>query len=166
MSFGNHPANPCLGTAKSKKASGKDTLIGTSGPDWIKALSGNDQISGDQGNDNTDGGSGNDTYSYKDGWGQDTVIDASGTDTLNFSAMGSVGGVYANLSDDNSANHFVQGPNGERVDFPSGSVIEKVTGSSRGDMILPAGRPTRCSPDRERATPTSSKTTAATRGSR
>jgi hypothetical protein len=131
--------NPCLGTAKSKKASGKDTLIGTSGPDWIKALSGNDQISGDQGNDNTDGGSGNDTYSYKDGWGQDTVIDASGTDALNFSAMGSVGGVYANLSDENSANHFVQGPNGERVDFPSGSVIEKVTGSSRGDMIFTGG---------------------------
>ena len=64
-SSGSTQANPCLGTNKTKKASGNDTLIGTSGPDYIKALSGNDNISGGSGNDTTDGGAGNDTYSYK-----------------------------------------------------------------------------------------------------
>src|SRR4051812_7579478 len=73
--------DPCKGTAKTKKRSGNDLLIGTDGPDYILAFSGNDKISAGNGNDYTDGGPGNDTYSYgSSGWDTDTVVDDSGFD--------------------------------------------------------------------------------------
>jgi hemolysin type calcium-binding protein len=130
---GTTQANPCSGTKNS------DLLVGTNGPDYIKGLAGNDNISGGAGDDTTNGGSGNDTYSYRDGWGTDTLIDASGTDHLNFSAVGGSGqGVFANLAPE-LANLHVNGPNGARLDLSSGTVVEKVTGSSGGDNIFTGG---------------------------
>jgi Ca2+-binding RTX toxin-like protein len=131
---GSTQSNPCSGTTAI------DTLLGTSGVDYIKGLAGNDKISGGAGNDTTDGGGGNDTYSYKEGWGQDTVIDSGGTDALNFSAVQSAGGVHAQLSftNSNSASNYVNGPNGEYVSFPSGTILEKVTGTSGFDDIRTA----------------------------
>jgi hypothetical protein len=137
---GSTEQNPCLGTKKTEKASGKDLLIGTDGADYIKALSGNDNISAGSGNDTTDGGSGNDTYSYENGWEDDTLIDASGTDHLNFSALAN--GVYAVLVPETASGGIVQGgPNGDdTINFSSGTVVEKVTGSSsKDDYILTGG---------------------------
>ena len=133
--------NPCLGTNKTKRTLGKDTLIGTSGPDYIKALSGNDQISGGAGNDTTDGGGGNDTYSYTGGGGTDSLIDSGGTDTLNFSAFTGLNGagIHAHLAPELAGSNFVTGPNGERINLSSGTVIEKVTGSSGHDDIRTGG---------------------------
>jgi Ca2+-binding RTX toxin-like protein len=128
---GSTEANPCSGTT------GIDTLIGTSGPDYIKGLAGNDKISGGAGNDTTDGGGGNDTYSYKDGWGHDLLRDTGGSaDHLNFSAVGSSGGdgVTAYLLG-NSTDNDLFGPDGEELTLPSGTFIEKVTGSSGEDYI-------------------------------
>ena len=124
-------ANSCTGTKTN------DTLIGTSGPDDIKGLAGNDKISGGADNDTTNGGSGNDTYSYTDGWGTDTLTDGSGIDTLNFSAVATSGnGVFVQLSGDVGGANYVQGPNGEWVNLPSGTpVIEKVKGSAGLDTI-------------------------------
>jgi hypothetical protein len=133
-SSGSTQSNPCSGTT------GIDTLIGTSGVDYIKGLAGNDKISGGAGNDTTDGGGGNDTYSYKEGWGQDTLIDSGGSaDALNFSAVASAGeGVDADLRPELSGDS-VDGPNGERIDLSSGTVVEKITGSSKLDFIRTAG---------------------------
>jgi len=118
--------NPCLGTT------GIDLLIGTSGADYIKSLAGNDNISGGTGNDTTNGGGGNDAYSYKDGWGSDILIDSSGTDHLNFSAVGS-GAVAAYLvveQADVEGEYGVNGPTStDHIGLSSTPVIEKVTGS-------------------------------------
>jgi Ca2+-binding RTX toxin-like protein len=134
---GTTQSNPCSGTT------GIDTLIGTSGPDYIKALAGNDKIAGGAGNDTTDGGGGNDTYSYKEGWGIDTLIDASGsTDHLNFSAVGSAGtGVRADLVPELGLNYARMNDLGlpDRIELSSGTVVEKVTGSSRFDSIVTGG---------------------------
>jgi Ca2+-binding RTX toxin-like protein len=136
---GSTEQNPCLGTNKTKRASGNDTLIGTNGPDYIKALSGNDKISGAAGDDTTDGGTGNDTYSYKDGWGTDTLIDASGIDALNFSAVGSVGGAGVEallVPEFHVSYNSVIGPNGDRINPSPSTAVEKVTGSSQSDFIV------------------------------
>ncbi len=140
---GTTSTDPCKGTAKTQTSSGNDTLIGTSGPDHIVALSGNDKISAGAGNDETNGGSGNDTYSYKDGMGTDRVVDASGIDTLNFSAMSSGiraslhpgdGFFPANLVNDSSFARLVN------VSSNPGNVIEKVVGSASGDDFIQTGR--------------------------
>ncbi len=131
---GSTQANPCLGTT------GIDLLIGTFGADYIKGLAGNDKISGYAGADTTDGGGGSDTYSYKEGWGIDTLIDSGGTDALNFSALATdeYNGVIANLRPE-YGDTFVNGPNGERINLSSGTVVEKVTGSSKHDGIWTGG---------------------------
>ena len=141
---GTTPSNPCKGTAETKTSSGNDTLIGTPGPDHILALSGNDKISAGAGNDLTNGGAGNDIYSYRDGMGTDTVVDASGIDTLNFSAMS--GGIRANLYPDDGfspANTVRDTSFALLVDVSNpDSVIEKVVGSASGDDFIQTGRAT------------------------
>ncbi len=130
---GTTQANPCSGTKNN------DLLIGTNGPDYIKSFAGNDKISGGPGDDTTNGGRGADTYSYSDGWGTDTLIDASGTDHVNFSALGGSGsGVFAFFVREPDAN-YVNGPNGARVNLSSGTVVEKVTGSSANDTLFTGG---------------------------
>lgn len=139
---GSGPGNPCTGTAKTKTASGNDTLIGTGGTDYIAALSGNDKIAAGAGNDTTNGGPGNDTYSYRSGWGTDTLVDASGVDTLNFSAVS--GGITAILHPEYSTNpqNQVSGPSGEVVNASLSplSTIEKVVGSASGFDIIFTGQ--------------------------
>ena len=141
------PTSPtCVGTKKTKTSSGNDTLIGSTGNDWITALSGNDKIAAGEGNDYTDGGAGNDTYSYSDykplygpvAWGTDTLVDASGVDTLNFSAVS--GGITANLVPEFGQN-AVSGPGGSvNVYLDPRSDIEKVVGSAKGlDNITTGG---------------------------
>jgi Ca2+-binding RTX toxin-like protein len=140
---GTTPSDPCRGTARTNTSSGNDTLIGTAGPDHILALSGNDRISAGAGNDTTNGGAGNDIFSYRDGMGTDTVVDASGIDTLNFSAMSSGiraslhpgdGFFPANMVNDNSFARLVN------VSSSPGNVIEKVVGSASGDDFIQTGR--------------------------
>ncbi len=123
--------NPCSGTT------GIDTLIGTSGPDYMRGLAGNDKISGGGGNDTTDGGGGNDTYSYKQGFGTDTLIDASGSaDHLNFSAV-TVSDVWADLVPEAGNNHAQT--EGGQLNLASGTMVEKVTGTSSFDNIYTGG---------------------------
>ncbi|MBK7017786.1 MAG: hypothetical protein IPH39_20085 [Sulfuritalea sp.] len=78
-------AAPFIGTA------GADYLTGTSGNDKLYGLAGGDVLSGDAGNDTLeggtgddqlDGGAGNDIYVFDAGFGQDTLVDASGTDVI------------------------------------------------------------------------------------
>jgi len=148
---GSTEQNPCLGTKKTKKASGNDTLRGTSGPDYIKALSGNDKITAGAGNDTTDGGGGNDTYYYGNGWGIDTLIDASGTDTLDFAAVqGSNPYPFDTITVDFStfdpSANYASGPNGERINISLGTKIEKIRGSSGYDGIYTAIGPNTLQP--------------------
>jgi Ca2+-binding RTX toxin-like protein len=149
-SSGTTEANPCLGTAKSKKGPGNDVLMGTSGTDYIKALSGNDYITGAGGNDTTDGGDGNDTYYYKDGFGSDTLKDSSGIDTVNFSGVSIDPSTRSSLdifmipdwrsvsSSYNRASKTVEFSGSDSVNFGS-SVLEKVTGGN-GPKFIEVGK--------------------------
>ena len=56
---------------------GNDTLDGGTGDDYIFGGDGNDRLTGGAGNDTLEGGTGADTYLFDDGWGSDTVTDAT-----------------------------------------------------------------------------------------
>ena len=128
---GTTQANPCSGTR------GIDLLIGTSGPDFMKGLGGNDGISAGAGDDTTNGGGGSDTYSYTNGWGQDTLIDASGIDYLNFSAVSGDVSAYLVPEFDATGPYEVHGSNSlaEHIAFSGSTTIERVTGSHGNDYI-------------------------------
>jgi|GEM_PF-259753 len=74
-------------------ADGNDSITGGSGNDSISAGTGDDTLIGGAGNDILDGGDGNDTYVFGPvgtdpaNWGNDTIIDSSGSQTLDFSSV-------------------------------------------------------------------------------
>ncbi|MCD4699804.1 MAG: hypothetical protein K8R91_04445, partial [Phycisphaerae bacterium] len=62
-----------------------DVLIGSDVDNRLVGNAGNDQLTGNGGNDELLGGVGNDSYFFAgDVWGQDTLLDLSGDDTLDF----------------------------------------------------------------------------------
>ncbi|MCA9148620.1 MAG: DUF4347 domain-containing protein, partial [Planctomycetales bacterium] len=68
---------------------GDDILIGDLGPDTLRGGAGNDRLIGGSGIDTLDGGADDDTYVFENAqWGTgDTIIDASGSDSLDFSTV-------------------------------------------------------------------------------
>jgi Ca2+-binding RTX toxin-like protein len=141
VSVRHHGVQSLQGYGQDREGVGSDILVGTSGPDYITALSGNDWINGAGGGteptpDTTDGGSGNDTYSYRDGFGIDTLKDSSGTDTVNLSAA--TGGADIGLIPEweRFGHHRVFKSSTDKVNFSSGTVIERAVGTSGNDEIL------------------------------
>jgi len=134
---GTTQTNPCKGTAKTRTSPGSDILVGTSGPDHITALSGNDWINGAGGDDVTDGGAGNDVYSYRNGFGTDTLKDSSGTDTVNLSAVTGTEGADISLIPEWGSFGYnrVFKSTTDKVNFSSGTVIERAVGTSGNDDI-------------------------------
>ena len=65
---------------------GNDTLLSFGGDDSITGDAGNDTLDGGIGSDALDGGAGNDSYVFGLGYGQDSIIDASGTDVIKLGA--------------------------------------------------------------------------------
>jgi Ca2+-binding RTX toxin-like protein len=128
--------DPCIGTAKTKKTSGNDIIEGTAGVDYIVALSGNDRITGAGGNDTTDGGKGNDVYSFRNGFGDDALIDAAGIDTVNLSLIDA--GADISLIPEWAAfgyNRVYQPSTTDSATIFPGTVIEKAVGTSGDDHI-------------------------------
>lgn len=79
---GTRKADDLVGTARA------DVIDGKAGNDWINGKSGNDRLTGGPGKDSIEGSAGNDTYVYKNRWGFDgTIVDGSGLDTMDFSAV-------------------------------------------------------------------------------
>ncbi len=82
-----------LNGSTQSEESGNDTLslvenvIGTIWADEISGDNTDNIIYGNGGDDTLAGLGGNDTYFFTPGWGQVTVIDSSGIDTLDFSAL-------------------------------------------------------------------------------
>lgn len=77
-------------------ASGIDIIHGNNGNDQISGGVGNDMLYGDSGSDTLDGGTGNDTlkggagddtYIFAKGYGNDTIIDSEGLNTLRFKGL-------------------------------------------------------------------------------
>lgn len=77
---GTEGADSIFGTA------GNDRLEGRGGDDYLYGDAGADTLDGGTGNDQLDGGAGNDIYLFDRGYGQDTIYETSGTDTVRFAA--------------------------------------------------------------------------------
>lgn len=104
-----------------------DRIIGNSGNNILTGGSGNDTIIGAGGNDTLLGGSGNDTYIFANSWGTDRILDTSGIDTINFSAVTKNLRINLNTTGATSGNNSVRWqPN----------TIEKVFGGSGNDTIV------------------------------
>lgn len=73
---------------------GNDRLEGGSGNDILRGGDGDDMLYGQAGDDTLEGGDGNDEYRYYDGYGNETITDTSGIDTLRLGA----GLTFADLS--------------------------------------------------------------------
>lgn len=73
---------------------GNDRLEGGSGNDVLRGGDGDDMLYGQAGDDTLEGGDGNDEYRYYDGYGNETITDTSGIDTLRLGA----GLTFADLS--------------------------------------------------------------------
>lgn len=71
--------------------SGDDTISGGTGDDWLRGSFGNDSLTSDEGDDYLWGGYGDDTFSYTDGFGNDTIEGEEANeidgDTLDLSAV-------------------------------------------------------------------------------
>ncbi|MES2675673.1 MAG: hypothetical protein V4660_15640 [Pseudomonadota bacterium] len=64
----------------------QQSLISTTGDDVIGGFELNDTLKGGKGNDNLNGGAGNDVYQYALGDGNDIIVDAAGTDRIEFAS--------------------------------------------------------------------------------
>lgn len=104
-------------------------------PTELNGGNGNDLLTGGGGNDSLLGGPGNDTYAFvtTSPLGSDTINDASGIDTLNFS--GSTAGLTLNLS---LTTTQTVSPN-LKFKLASGAAIENVTGGSGNDILIGNG---------------------------
>ncbi|MCI0496893.1 MAG: M10 family metallopeptidase C-terminal domain-containing protein, partial [Thermoplasmata archaeon] len=84
-----------------------DTLSGGAGNDGLYGGDGNDSLTGGSDNDTLEGGAGNDTYAFADGWGADTVAEASaaGYDTMTFAqAVSPISAAAGSLTVTNGGN--------------------------------------------------------------
>lgn len=66
---------------------GSDTLYGGAGNDTLYGGDGDDVLDGGTGNDILYGGKGNDTYVFSKGYGNNTIIDDDGLNTLRFKGL-------------------------------------------------------------------------------
>ncbi len=94
---------------------------------------GNDTITGGSGNDTLTGGAGNDTFRFDtdNALGSDTINDAGGIDSLDFSAT-TTRAVAVDLA--NPAAQFVNA--GLTLTLSAGNTIEHVTGGALGDRLM------------------------------
>ena len=74
---------------------GNDVIFGGSGDDYINGGDGDDIIDAGTGNDFIDGGSGNDIYIFKPGYGDDSIMDSEGVNTVMFGDGFIAGGIKA-----------------------------------------------------------------------
>ncbi|MBF0803600.1 MULTISPECIES: calcium-binding protein [unclassified Neisseria] len=65
---------------------GNDRLNGLGGNDILHGNSGHDTLDGGSGNDQLYGGAGNDTFIFAKGYGQDTISDTEGSNSVRFGA--------------------------------------------------------------------------------
>ncbi len=100
---------------------GNDTLLGSSDNDLLYGENGDDVLDGGTGNDILKGGLGNDTYVFAKGYGNDTIIDADGLNTLRFKGL-KPGDILVNGTGEYDATITIKGTNDKLVikDFRKG----------------------------------------------
>ncbi len=100
---------------------GNDILYGDSGSDILIGGEGSDTLDGGTGNDTLKGGSGDDTYIFAKGYGNDTIIDSEGLNTLRFKGL-KPSDILVNGTDEYDAAITINGTNDTLVikDFRKG----------------------------------------------
>jgi Ca2+-binding RTX toxin-like protein len=111
--------------------SGADTLTGDAGDNIIIGGDGNDIINSGGGTDTLDGGLGDETYAFTDGWGDATIVDTLGTNTIDMSA------VTAPLTFDFSADTVTDTTN--NVNYSGGSIANFIGGQADDTFTFGAG---------------------------
>ena len=81
-------------------------IIGNSASNILTGLEGNDYLDGASGSDTLSGGSGDDTYYWEEGYGNDTVVETGGSDTLSSWSLYSTDLEFG-LSQDNNYNDII-----------------------------------------------------------
>ncbi len=133
----------CNGTRASDVISGtarNDTMRGLAGNDTMRASAGDDWLDGGTGRDALNGGVDNDRYIFGPVWGTDTIADASGNDTVNFSTFTTGPSASGRLTIDlighpDTPEIATDCPPCFRVDFPATVLIENAIGGPEQDEI-------------------------------
>jgi Ca2+-binding RTX toxin-like protein len=151
--------NLALGTATGKFAytqfenvtggSGKDVLVGDDNDNILIGGAGDDKLTGGGGNDLLNGGDGKDTYIFNDNWGSDSLIDASGIDIADFSAvqhdltftinvdsLAVTGGANLLSSPANMLEQLLGGLGNDKFVFADGATFT----SGEGDTLIDGGK--------------------------
>jgi len=122
---------------------GNDALYGGNGEDFLFGGNGNDRLEGGSGNDTMDGGAGNDTY-YSGNLAGDTIIDASGIDTVVAPGGFLPAGIERMLlrttldvtqATGNSLNNFIQNQSGADAFIDGGGGNDTLIGGSGFDFF-------------------------------
>ena len=108
---------------------GDDNLTGDAGNDTLLGDAGNDTLHSDAGNDALSGGTGENLYNYTSDYGIDTIFDADGTDTVDFTAFST------NLTVMVGSQTVIQDGSGSALSV-SGVQIEQLLTGSGDDNIL------------------------------
>jgi Ca2+-binding RTX toxin-like protein len=124
----------CVGTAQNDTMYGtarRDDIRAYGGDDEVRARANNDWLAGGAGDDTVRGGRGDDIFGFTGAWGQDSLGDASGTDTLDFAALASplVVNLIASADDEIQAEE-------NTVNWRSSVVVERVFGGSGSDRVV------------------------------
>ncbi len=112
------------------RGTGNDSVFGSSGANNILTGNGNDTLDGGTGNDTLDGGAGDDVYLYSTvGFGNDSIIDLSGGDEIQFTTSQNV---TINLTS-GTGNEVSDGTNTANW---AGDAIDHATGGAGNDFII------------------------------
>jgi Ca2+-binding RTX toxin-like protein/subtilisin-like proprotein convertase family protein len=106
----------------------------------VKAGTGNDSITGSSGANSLNGGAGNDTYTFVNGWGSDSIMDASGIDTVNLATVTSNLNVNLGAGAGNEVSDGTSTINWSDTieNITTGSGIDTINGTS-GDNSITSG---------------------------
>ncbi|RMG79006.1 MAG: hypothetical protein D6712_20350, partial [Chloroflexi bacterium] len=117
-------------------------IIGGQAGDTLTGDAGDNYIIGRGGNDTLNGHLGNDTYGYEDNWGQDTINDLAGDDTIDFSAAYRNGAdaLLNFLDPDNPAIYFVAASANLLVTIGAIAAM----GRNSGDITIVTGADENC----------------------
>jgi len=119
-----------------------NALTGNSGNNALNGGNGNNTLNGMAGNDTLIGGLDNDFFQFSYGWGQDSIVDAIGNNTIDFSNYDTSLNISLLATSGNHTNHISNSLlwDGEGIqNIVKGNGNDILTGSSRDNIINAGG---------------------------
>jgi len=119
-----------------------NSLTGNSGSNILSGGNGNNTLNGMSGNDSLVGGLDNDFFQFSYGWGQDSIIDAIGNNTVDFSNYDTSLNISLIATSGNHTNHISNTLlwDGEGIqNIGKGNGNDVLTGSSQNNILNAGG---------------------------